>query len=68
MVYRAALDLYVRGEPVDAITVADQLEKRGEVEAAGGKERIYELAALVPVASNARHYARVVREQAVSAA
>src|SRR5437870_4772672 len=63
-IYRAALDLYQDGQPVDAITVADKLDERGELEEAGGKQRIHELAALVPSTSNAAHYARIVREMA----
>jgi replicative DNA helicase len=63
-VYRAALALYAKGEPVDAITLADELAERGELEEAGGKERIHELAALVPATANARHYAQIVRETA----
>jgi replicative DNA helicase len=63
-VYRAALTLYGRGEPVDAITLVDELERRGELEDVGGKVRIHELAALVPAASNAGHYARIVHEMA----
>jgi replicative DNA helicase len=63
-IYRAALSLYARGEPVDAITLVDALEERGELEDAGGRIRIHELAALVPAAANAAHYARIVREMA----
>jgi replicative DNA helicase len=63
-IYRAALGLYARGEPVDAITLVDELEERGELEEAGGRVRIHELAALVPAAANAAHYARIVREMA----
>jgi replicative DNA helicase len=63
-VYRAALALYARGEPVDAITLVDVLEERGELEDAGGRVRIHELAALVPATANAAHYARIVREMA----
>ena len=63
-IYRAALALYARGEPVDAITLVDELEERGELEGAGGRVRIHELAALVPAAANASHYARIVREMA----
>ena len=63
-VYRAALSLYARGEPVDAITLVDALEERSELEDAGGRIRIHELAALVPAAANAAHYARIVREMA----
>ena len=63
-IYRGALALYAKGEPVDAITLVDELEERGQLEAVGGKERIHELAALVPAAGNAAHYARIVRETA----
>src|SRR3954449_4487839 len=61
-IYRAALGLYAKGEPVDAITLADELDERGELEEAGGRVRLHELAALVPATANAGHYARIVRE------
>jgi replicative DNA helicase len=63
-IFRAALALYAKGEPVDAITLVDELEERGELEDAGGRVRIHELAALVPASANAGHYARIVREMA----
>jgi replicative DNA helicase len=63
-IYRAVLGLYARGEPVDAITVVDELDRLGHLEEAGGQERVTELAALVPAASNAAHYARIVHEMA----
>lgn len=63
-IYRAALALYAKGEPVDAITLVDELEERGELEDAGGRTRIHELASLVPATANAAHYARIVREMA----
>ncbi|MBA3329480.1 MAG: replicative DNA helicase [Actinobacteria bacterium] len=63
-IFRAALELYGKGEPVDAITLADTLEERGELETAGGRVRVKELATLVPATANAAHYARIVREMA----
>jgi replicative DNA helicase len=63
-IYRSALALYARGEPVDAITLVDELEEKGDLEDAGGRTRVHELAALVPAAANAAHYARIVREMA----
>src|SRR5438034_3488461 len=63
-IYRAALGLYAKGEPVDAITLVDELEERSELEEAGGRVRLHELAALVPATANAAHYARIVREMA----
>src|SRR5215207_3848538 len=64
LVFRACLALYQQGEPVDAITLVDSLEERGELEQVGGRARIHELAALVPATANAAHYARIVREMA----
>src|SRR5207244_9532752 len=64
-IYRTAIALYSRGEPVDWVTVVDELEKRGNLEAAGGKARVAELAVSVPATANAAHYARIVREMAV---
>jgi replicative DNA helicase len=63
-IYRAGLALYAKGEPVDAITLVDELEERGELETVGGRVRMHELAALVPATANAAHYARIVREMA----
>jgi replicative DNA helicase len=64
IIYRTALALYAKGEPVDAITLVDALEERGELDAIGGRVRVHELAALVPATANAAHYARIVRETA----
>ena len=63
-IFRTALALYAKGEPVDAITLVDALEERGELENVGGRTRIHELAALVPATANAAHYARIVHETA----
>jgi replicative DNA helicase len=63
-VFRAGLALYAKGEPVDAITLVDQLDERGELEDVGGKVRVHELAALVPASANAGHYAQIVKETA----
>ncbi len=63
-VFRAALGLWAKGEPVDAITLANELDERGELEDIGGQGRIVELAALVPSTSNVEHYARIVKEMA----
>jgi replicative DNA helicase len=64
-IFRAALGLWQKGEPVDAITLADELGERGELDAIGGQGRVAELAALVPSTSNVEHYARIVKEMAM---
>jgi replicative DNA helicase len=63
-IYRAALDLYGHSEPVDAITLVDALEERGQLEEVGGRPRIQELASLVPATANVAHYAKIVHELA----
>lgn len=65
LVYEAILDLYGRGEPADAITVADELTKRGELGRIGGAPYLHTLIAMVPTAANAGYYARIVRERAI---
>jgi replicative DNA helicase len=61
-IFRAILDLSNKNEAVDPLTVCAQLEKRGELQAAGGKPYVYQLAAAVPTAGNARHYAKLVKD------
>jgi hypothetical protein len=61
-IFRAACRMHERGEPVDQITLAAELARTGELETAGGRVRIHELAALVPATANVGHYARIVKE------
>jgi replicative DNA helicase len=63
-IYRTCLTLWSKGEPVDAITLANELEERGELEQVGGASRVAELAALVSATANVEHYARIVKETA----
>ena len=64
-IYEAILDLYGRGEPADAITVSDELTKRGEITRVGGPAYLHELIPTVPTAANAGYYAEIVGERAV---
>jgi replicative DNA helicase len=64
-VHEAILDLYGRGEPADAVTVAAELTRRGEIGRMGGAPYLHTLIASVPTAANAGYYARIVRERAI---
>jgi replicative DNA helicase len=64
-IYEAILDLYGRGEPADAVTVADELTKRGEISRIGGPAYLHQLIQSVPTAANAGFYAEIVSERAV---
>ena len=65
VVHEAILDLYARGEPADAITVANELTRRGDLQRIGGAPYLHTLIASVPTAANAGYYARIVRERAI---
>ena len=65
LVYDAILDLYGRGEPADAVTVSDELGKRGQVARVGGAPYLVDLLSTVSVAANAGWYAGIVREKAI---
>jgi replicative DNA helicase len=65
LIFRAIKDLYERGDAVDALTVAERLRQSGALEEAGGAPAVTELASTVPAPGNARHYAKIVEENAL---
>jgi replicative DNA helicase len=65
VIYEAAVDLYGRGEPVDQITVAAELNRIGAMQRAGGAAYLIDLAGFVPTAASAGYYAKIVAEQAI---
>jgi len=64
-VYDAVLDLYARGEPADAVTVAAELDRRGLLRRMGGALYLHTLIQTVPTAANAGYYAGIVAEKAL---
>ncbi|WP_304658891.1 replicative DNA helicase [Mycobacteroides abscessus] len=64
-IFRAVLDLYARGEPADAVTVAAELDRQGRLRRVGGAPYLHTLIATVPTAANAGYYAGIVAERAV---
>jgi replicative DNA helicase len=65
IIHDVILDLYGRGEPADAVTVAAELTRTGDIGRIGGAPYLHTLIASVPTAANAGYYARIVRERAV---
>ena len=57
-------DLAAAGAPVDAVTLSDFLDRRGNLDEVGGSAKIAELAAIVPAAGNVAHYAELVYRHA----
>ncbi|RNL83203.1 replicative DNA helicase [Halostreptopolyspora alba] len=64
-VFDAIVDLFSRGEPVDAISINAELTKRGEIARVGGAPYLHTLTEAIPTAANAGYYARIVGDRAV---
>ena len=64
-IYRAMLSLFEHNEPIDLITVHDELVSRGTLEEVGGATYLAELAGLLPTSAHAVHYAQIVKEKAL---
>jgi replicative DNA helicase len=65
LVFKAIKRLYERSEAIDAITVSELLRSEGELEEAGGRDAVSHLASVVPVPGNAKHYAEIVKRNAL---
>ena len=63
-VYRAALDLFAGGEPIDNVTLAAQLQTMGVLERIGGRAQLASMQGSVPTAANIEYYGRIVKEKA----
>jgi replicative DNA helicase len=61
-IFEVIEDLFSRGEPVDPITVSEELANRASLDMVGGRAFIHSLVTAVPAATNARQYAEIVRE------
>ncbi len=65
LIHDVIIDLYGRGEPADPITVAAELQRRGDLQRVGGAPYLHTLSANVPIAANAGYYASIVHEKAI---
>jgi len=61
-IFEVIEDLFSRGEPVDPITVCEELANRASLDMVGGRSFVHSLVTAVPAATNARQYAEIVRE------
>ncbi|HFB39005.1 MAG TPA: replicative DNA helicase [Oceanithermus sp.] len=63
-IWRAMEALAARGEPVDLVTVSEELRREGALDEVGGHTYLVGLAEMTPTAAYAEHYARIVAEKA----
>ncbi|HVC78273.1 MAG TPA: replicative DNA helicase [Candidatus Micrarchaeaceae archaeon] len=63
-IYKAALDLFAAGEPIDNVTLAAQLQTMGMLDRIGGRTQLASMQSAVPTAANIEYYGRIVKEKA----
>ena len=62
-IFDAILDLSRRNAPVDALTVSEELKKRGTLEMVGGRAYIASLSSGTPTTANAEEYAKIIAQK-----
>jgi replicative DNA helicase len=65
LIYEAALSLHARGEPIDPVTMAEELRRTGHLEGLGGSQALLRIQASTPASANSAHYAQIVSELAM---
>src|ERR1700704_2483697 len=63
-IYRAGLDLFAAGEPIDNVTLASQLQTMGLLDRIGGRAHLASMQGAGPTAANIEYYGRIVKEKA----
>src|ERR687895_1940002 len=61
IIYGAMTRLYSRGEPIDQLTLTNELRTMGEFDKVGGRAYVFQIVESVPTAANAARYAEIVR-------
>ena len=64
-IFSCVLSLYERNEPIDLVTISNELEKRKELEAVGGQYFLTELVERIPSAANIEYYSKIVLDKAL---
>jgi replicative DNA helicase len=63
-IFVAMLDLYGKSEPIDLVTLTEQLNKKEMIEKVGGASYLTSIASMVPTAANIKHHSNIVKEKA----
>ncbi len=65
VLYGAMMRLYSRGDPIDQLTLTNELRNIGEFDRIGGRQYVFRIVESVPTAANAGRYAEIVRGKAL---
>ena len=66
-IYGMMLELYEHREPLDVLSISNQLDEKKQLEKIGGSSYLATLVGTVPSASHIVHYAKVVQKKALAA-
>ena len=64
-IYEAEMNIYAKGEPIDVITVKEELISMGKLEAVGGIQYIVSLTDKVPTTANIEKYVKIVEDKSL---
>ena len=64
-IYQAIVNLYNKSEPIDIITLKDELESMGKFEQVGGFDYLASLPDKVPTTANVQKYIKIVEEKSI---
>ena len=64
-VYSAIQRLYEQSQPIDILTVSEELERRGQIEEIGGRAALADLCDRTPTAVHAKQYAKIVERKSM---
>jgi replicative DNA helicase len=64
-IFEAVMDLFDKADPIDLITVSEQLKIRGTIDSIGGLEYLANIASAVPSTANVKHYTKIVEEKSI---
>ena len=65
IIYGAMMRLYSRGDPIDQLTLTNELRSVNEFDRVGGRPYVFQIVESVPMAANAGRYADIVRGKAL---
>jgi replicative DNA helicase len=64
-IFIAMLELYEKNEPIDLITLTEQLSRKEQIEEIGGASYLSSIVSMVPTSANARYHSKIVKEKSV---
>ena len=64
-IFQSMMELFMKMEPIDIISVSTKLREKGQLDGVGGSAYLTSLINLVPTATHVANYAKIVREKKV---